>query len=137
MCEVSIAEGIRTASLLHSIGCNGGGFSPAVCRRVLISFVQPSMEYGMALVNLRKGERVAVDKAWLQILRRMLSMPAAASGSAILKVLGVPLVSFRASKLNAGFMDAFTMISPTHQLPKSLAMLEKDGARRNGRPASR
>ena len=31
-------------------------------------------------------------------------MPATASGSAILKVLGVPLMSFRASKLNACFM---------------------------------
>ena len=78
--------------------------SPAVCRRVLTSFIQPSVEYGMGLVNLRKGEQVAVDKAWLQILRKMLSMPAAASGSAILKVLGVPPMSFRASKPNAGFM---------------------------------
>ena len=104
MCEVSIAKGICTASLFHSIGCNGGGFSPAVCRRVLTSFVQPSMEYGMALVNLRKGEQVAVDNAWFQILSKTLSMPATACGSAILKVLGVPPMTFRASKLNVGFM---------------------------------
>ena len=104
MCEVSIAKGIRTTSLFYSIGCNDGGFSPAVCRRVLTSLVQPSMEYGMALVNLRKGEQVAVDKALLQILRKTLSMPTTASGSAILKVLGVQPMSFRASKLNAGFM---------------------------------
>lgn len=55
------------------------------------------MEYGVALVNLRKGEQMAMGKAWLQILRRTLSMPATASGSAILKVLGVPLKSFRAN----------------------------------------
>ena len=36
--------------------------------------------------------------------RKTLSVPATASGSAILKVLGVPPMSFRASKLNACFM---------------------------------
>ena len=68
------------------------------------SIVRPSMEYGMALANSGKGQLVAVDKAWCQILRKTLSVPAAASGSAILKVLGVPPMSFRASKLNACFM---------------------------------
>ena len=136
-CEVSIAKGIRPASLFHSIGCNGGGFSPAVCRRVLTSFVQPNMEYGMALVNLRKGEQVAVDKAWLQILRKTLPMPITASGSAILKVLGVPPMSFRASKLSAGFMARVYDAQPDTLTSKILAMLGKDGARRNGRPASR
>ena len=52
----------------------------------------------MALVNFSKGQQVAVDKAWCQILRRVLSVPVTASGSAILKVLGVPPASFRASK---------------------------------------
>ena len=104
MCEVGIAKAVRTARLFHSIGCNGGGFSTAVSRRVLTSIVQPSMEYGMALVNLSKGQQMAVDKAWYQILRKALSVPATASGSAILKVLGVPPMSFRASKLNACFM---------------------------------
>ena len=37
----------------------------------------------------------------VQILSRMLSVLAAASGSAILKVLGVPPMSLRASKLDA------------------------------------
>ena len=59
MCEVSIAKGVRTADLLCSVGCNGGGSSTAVSRRVLTSFVRPSMEYGMALVNLSKGQQVA------------------------------------------------------------------------------
>ena len=63
MCEISIAKGVRMASLFHSIGCNGGGFSTAVSRRVLTSFVRPSMEYGMALVNLKRGQQAATDKA--------------------------------------------------------------------------
>ena len=127
MREVSIAKGIRTASLFHSIRCNGGGFSPAVCRRVLTSFVQPSMEYGMALVNLRKGEHVAVDKAWLQILRKMPSIPATASGSAILKVLGVPPMSFRASKLNACFMARIYDAQPDTPTSKILSYARRGG----------
>ena len=62
---------------------------------------RPSMEYGMALVNLSKGQQVGVDKAWWQILRREQSVAATASGSAILKVLGVAPMSFWARKLNA------------------------------------
>ena len=104
MCEVSIAKGVRTAGLFYSVGCNGGGFSTAISRRVLTSFVRPSMEYGMALINLNKGKQVAIDKAWCQILRKVLSVPVTASGSAMLKVLGVPPMSFRASKLKACFM---------------------------------
>ena len=69
MSEVSIAKGIRTAGIFYSVGCNGGGFSTAICRRVLTSFVRPSMEYGMALVNLSEGQDVDVDKMWSQILR--------------------------------------------------------------------
>ena len=98
MCKVSIAKAVRTASLFHSIGCNGGGISTAESRRVLTSIVRPSMEYGMALVNLSKGQQVGVDKAWYQILKKTLSAPATTSSSAILKVLGVPPMSFRASK---------------------------------------
>ena len=118
MCKVSIAKikVVCAASLFHSIGCSGGGFSTAVSRRVLTSIVRPSMEYGMALVNLSKGQQMAVDKAWYQILRKTLSVPATASGSAILKVLGVPSMSFRASKLNACFIlwHVFMMQGPTH-----------------------
>ena len=125
MCEVSVAKGICTASLFHSIGCNGGGFTPAVCRRVLTSFIQPSMEYGMALVNLRKGEQVALDKAWLQILRKTQSMPATASGSAILKVPGVPPMLFRASKLNAGFMARTCDAQSDTLTPKILSYARK------------
>ena len=62
MCEVSIAKGVRTAGLFYSVVCNGGGFSTAISRRVLTSFIRPSMEYGMALVNLSKGQQVAIDK---------------------------------------------------------------------------
>ena len=104
MHEVSIAKGVRTAGLFYSVGCNGGEFSTAVSRRALTSFVRPSMEYGMALANLSKGQQVAVDKARCQILRRVLSVPVTAGDSAILKVLGVPPMSFKASKLNACFM---------------------------------
>ena len=56
MCEVSIAKAVCTDNLFHTIGCNGGGFSTAVSGRVLTSTVRPSMEYGMALVNLSKGQ---------------------------------------------------------------------------------
>ena len=63
MYEVSIARAVRTASLFHSIGCNGEGFSTAVSRRVLTSIVRPSTEYGMALVNLSKGQQMAVGEA--------------------------------------------------------------------------
>ena len=59
VCEVSMAKAVRTASLFHSIGCNGGGFSTAVSRRVLTSIVRPGMEYGMALVDLSKGQQMA------------------------------------------------------------------------------
>lgn len=52
----SIDKGVRTASLLYSAGCNGGGFSTAVGRRMLTSLVCPSMEYDRALVNLSKRQ---------------------------------------------------------------------------------
>ena len=104
MREVSIAKAVRTASIFHSIGYSSGGLSTAVSRRVLASIVRPSTEYGMALANLSKGQQVAVDEAWCQILRKTLSVPATASGSAILKVPGVPPMSFRANELNACFM---------------------------------
>ena len=66
--------------------------------------VRPSMEYGMASVNLSKGQQMAVDEAWYQILRKTLSVPSTASSSAIPKVLGVLPMSYRASKLNACFI---------------------------------
>lgn len=48
MYEMSIAEAALTASLFHSVGCNGGGFSTATSRRVLTSIIRPNTEYGMA-----------------------------------------------------------------------------------------
>ena len=133
MCEVSIAKVIRTASLFHSIGCNGGGFSITVSRRVLTSIVRPSMGYGMALVNLSKRQQMAVDKAWYQILRKTLSAPATASGSAMLKVLGVPPTSFRASKLNACFMARVYDAGPDTLTAKFLSYATKgwSSAKRN------
>ena len=104
LCESGIAKAVKIASVFNSVGCNGGGFSAAVCRRILTSFIRPSMEYGMALVNLSKGQQRAVDSAWCQILRKTLSLPVTASGDGLLKVLGLPPMSFRASKLNACFM---------------------------------
>lgn len=57
------------------------------------SIVRPSVEYGKALVNLSKGQQAVLDKARYQILWKTLSMPAATSGNAILKVLGIPPLS--------------------------------------------
>ena len=79
----------------------------------------------MTSVNLQKGEQVAVYNAWLQILRKMLSMLATASGSAIHKVLGVPPISFRASKLNAGFMARIYDAQPDTLTSKILGYATK------------
>ena len=125
MCEVGTAKAVRTASLFYSIGCSGGGVSTAVSRRVLTSIVRPGMEYGMALVNLSKGQQVAVDKARYQILRKALSVPVAAGGSAILKVLGVPPTSFRASKLNACCMARVYDAGPDTLTAKILSFATK------------
>lgn len=39
MREVSIAKGVWTVGLFYSVGCDDGGFSTAIYRRVLTSFV--------------------------------------------------------------------------------------------------
>ena len=83
---------------------SGGGSSTAMCKRMLTSIVQLGVEYGMALVNLSKGQQVAMDKAWYRIFRKTLSMPATAGGSAIPKVLGVLSVSCRARKLSVRYV---------------------------------
>ena len=84
-------------------------------------------EYGVrhGIGELAKGRQAAADKAWLQILGRTLSMPAAASGSAILKVLGVPPMSFRASKLNLGFMARIYDAQPSILTAKILSFARK------------
>ena len=89
----------------------------------------------MALVNLSKGQQVAVDRAWCQILRRVLSVPVAASGSAILKILGVPPMSSKASKLNAYFVARVYDAAP-NTLTAKIVSYATDGARRNEGPAS-
>ena len=85
------------------------------------------MEYGKALVNLSKGQQMAVDKVWYQILREALSVPAKASGSAILKVLGVPPMSFRANKLNVCFMARVYDAGSSTLITKILSFATKGG----------
>lgn len=46
---------------------------------------------------------MALDKTLCQILKKTLLVPAAVSGNAMLKVLGVPPMSFGTSKSNACF----------------------------------
>ena len=92
---------------------------------MLASIVRPGMGYGMALVNLSKGQQMAMDKARYQILRKALSVPVAAGGSAILKVLGVPPMSFRASKLNACFMARVYDAGPDTLTAKILSYATK------------
>ena len=83
------------------------------------------MEYGVALINLNEGKQVAIDKAWCQILRRVPSVAVTASGSAMLKDLGVPPMSFRASKLNACFVARVYDAEPNMLTSKILSHVTK------------
>ena len=99
----------------------------------------------MALVKLSKGQQMAADEAWYQILRKTLSVPATASGSAILKVLGVPPMSFRSSKLNACFIARVYDATPgeyrsacsSHQWIKEMQALTENAGMRQGSNASK
>ena len=45
------------------MGCNGTGFSPAVSRWILTTFVRPQMKYGLGLTYLGTGFEKVINKA--------------------------------------------------------------------------
>lgn len=101
MCISGITRAIKTANLLTTVGCNGTGFAPATNRWILTTIVRPQMEYGLGLTFLGTGLENVLNKAWSRIWRKALSLPPTASGSATLKMMGVPDMAYRARKLNA------------------------------------
>ena len=101
--RVGTVKAVRQPAYSARLNATADG-SRLQCRRVPTSIVRPGMGYGTDLVNLSNRQQVAVDKAWYQILGKMLLALPTASGSAILKVLGDRLPC-RASKLNACFMN--------------------------------
>ena len=73
----------------------------------------------------------------MPVLEEDASVPVTVSCSAILKVLGAPIMSFKASKSNACFMARVYDAGPNTLTAKILSFATRDGARRNGNPASR
>ena len=101
LCVEGITRAVKTANLFSTVGCNGSGFSPAVSRWILTTFVRPQMEYGLGLTFIGVGLEKALNKAWAAIWRRALSLPCTTSGPAILKMMRIPEMGFRARKLNS------------------------------------
>ena len=135
LCVNGISRAIKTANLFATIGCNGGGFSPATSRWILTTFVRPQMEYGLGLTFLGIGLEKVLNKAWCGIWRKALSLPQHTSGPAILKMMGVSDMRFRVRKLNAlmmiraskadatsltGFLYRYAVIGAGRRTKKSL-----------------
>ena len=96
-----ISRAVKTANLFSTVGCNGSGFRPTVSKWILTTFVRPQMEYGLGLTYIGKGLEKALNKAWSRICRRALTLPPTTSGPAILKMMRMPDMGFRARKLNS------------------------------------
>ena len=90
ICGVSIAKASAQPAYSTRLKQRRGALS---CSEQESANVDSPTEYGIryGTGEFKQGTEVAVDKAWYQILRKTLLVPAAASGNAILKVLGVPL----------------------------------------------
>ena len=112
VCVEGISRAVKTASLFSTIGCNGRGFSPATSRWILTTFVRPQMEYGIGLTFLGTGLENVLNKAWCGIWRKALSLPQHTSGSAVLKMMGVSDMTFRARKLNVLMMKRAYRANP-------------------------
>ena len=101
MCVEGITRAVKTANLLATVGCNGSGFPPATNRWILTTLVRPQMEHGLGLTFLGTGLENTLNKAWCRMWRKALSLPPTTSGPAILKMMGVTDMAYRARKLNA------------------------------------
>ena len=100
LCYESISRAVKTVNLFHNMGCNGSGFPLAVNRWIMTSFVRTQMEYGLGLTYLGTSLENTLDKAWSRMWRRVISLLHTTSGLAILKMMGVTDMAFRARKLN-------------------------------------
>ena len=87
------------------------------------------MGYGLGLTYLGAGLENAVDKAWHRMWRKALSLPRTTSGLAILKMMRVPDMVFRARKLNAMVVGRAKNANP-NTLLSSVYRFATDGPRR-------
>ena len=113
LCIEGTTRAVKTANLFSTLGCSGTGFSPAISRWILTSFVRPQMEHGLGLTYLGTGLKDATDKGWHRMWRKALSLPRTTGGPAILKMMRVPDMVFRARKLNAMVMGRAKNANPS------------------------